>query len=424
MHSALTKARWRLLPLLALGYLIAFMDRANLSFAAESMNRQLHFTPAIYGFGAGLFFLGSAAFEMPSNSLLLRVGARRWLARIMFTWGLIAIAMIFIHSTRSFYVMRLLLGIAEAGYFPGVLFYLSRWFSETHRARAIALFYISFPLGNTVMGALSGPLLYLDGRMGLHGWQWIFLVEGIPALVLSVVLWLRLPDGPEDATFLTHTERSALLAEVQPTPPRAIAGLRAHWEVFREPRVWVLAFFFFCMLGSSYALTFFLPQLLRGATGWTIGQIGLLIAVTGLVAAIAMLANAAHSDRTGERRWHICIPVLLMSALLFAASQHSTGWLPAACLMGYTVLYSSFQAPLMTLLTRSRSARSGAIAIAMINTCGISGGFFGPYLVGWLLERGGTYATALLTLSIVWLIAQFAIIAFTAILKRDSAALA
>ena len=196
LGRALRKAQWRIIPLLGLCYLVAYMDRANISFAAESMNRDLHFSAHVYGLGAGLFFISYALCEIPSNRLLLRFGPRRWLARILLTWGLIAMAMLFVHSKPSFYGTRLLLGAAEAGYFPGALYYLSLWFPAARRARSISWFYVSLPLSSAVMGIAAGTLLRLDGRLGLHGWQWLFLVEGLPAVALGLCLWFTLPDSP------------------------------------------------------------------------------------------------------------------------------------------------------------------------------------------------------------------------------------
>src|SRR5690242_17233781 len=194
---------WRLLPMIAIGYGIAFIDRVNISFASLQMNRDLHFSAAVYGLGGGLFFLSYAAAEVPSNMLLVRVGARRWLARIMATWGAIAVGMMFVRTPMQFYVMRFLLGVAEAGFFPGVIYYLTLWIPAAHRGRAISRFYVAAPLGSTVMGAVAGALLGLQGRLGLAGWQWLFLVEGAPAILMSVVFLLRLPDVPESVSWLS-----------------------------------------------------------------------------------------------------------------------------------------------------------------------------------------------------------------------------
>src|SRR5271154_4651204 len=254
-RSAVRKASWRLLPLIALGYGIAYMDRVNISFASLQMNRDLHFSATVYGLGAGLFFLSYAACEVPSNLLLVRFGARRWLARIMFTWGLLAIGMMFVKTPPQFYIMRFLLGMAEAGFFPGVLYFLMQWFPPGMRARAISRFYISLPLSSVVMGSLAGALLNLQGRLGLAGWQWLFLVEGLPAIFLSVVFFFQLPDTPADAAWLEPGERRWLLEQIHAD---AESGGHTH-DVVRallDPRVLQIGLLFLCMLGSTYAYTF------------------------------------------------------------------------------------------------------------------------------------------------------------------------
>jgi len=242
LHSALRKARWRILPLLSICYLVAYMDRANISFAAETMNRDLHFTSKIYGLGAGLFFLTYALCEVPSNRLMLRFGARRWLARIMLTWGLLAGAMVLVRTPHQFYGARLLLGCAEAGYFPGALYFLAQWFPRAARGRAISLFYVSLPISTIVMGGLAGALLGLDGRLGLKGWQWMFLVEAAPAVLLSVMIWFYLPEDVASARWLSSEERQAITEELE--RDRATdGGLReGHlWEALWSARVWLLA---------------------------------------------------------------------------------------------------------------------------------------------------------------------------------------
>jgi MFS transporter, ACS family, tartrate transporter len=258
-RSALRKASWRLIPLIALGYGIAYMDRLNISFASLQMNRDLHFSASIYGFGAGLFFVSYAACEIPSNLLLYRVGARRWFARIMLTWGLLAMGMMFVKTPVQFYVMRFLLGMAEAGFFPGVIFYLAQWFPAHMRARAISRFYISFPLGSVLMGVIAGALLGLQGKAGLAGWQWLFLVEGLPAVLLSIVFWLYLPAAPVEARWLTEDERQWILRHVNygdAVDPHSENVRR----VLRDPRVWQISLLFLCMLTCSYAYTFSAPR--------------------------------------------------------------------------------------------------------------------------------------------------------------------
>src|SRR5271156_3061538 len=208
---ALRKAGWRLIPLLAIGYGVAHIDRVNISFASLQMNRDLHFSASVYGFGAGLFFISYAACEIPSNLLLYRFGARRWLARIMLTWGLLAMGMMFVKTPLQFYMMRFLLGMAEAGFFPGVVFYLSQWFPTHMRARAISRFYVSLPVSSVVMGIVAGALLDLQGKAGLAGWQWLFLIEGLPPVLLGIIFLFYLPGGPAQAKWLTEDEREWII---------------------------------------------------------------------------------------------------------------------------------------------------------------------------------------------------------------------
>ncbi|QMV20036.1 MFS transporter [Granulicella sp. 5B5] len=397
LEAALRKARWRLLPLLSICYLVAYMDRANISFAADTMSRDLGFTPKIYGLGAGLFFVSYALCEVPSNKLLLRFGARRWLARIMLTWGVLAAAMMFVHTSASFYGMRLLLGVAEAGYFPGVVYYLSQWFPPVERARALSRFYVAFPLSSVVMGAVAGALLRLNGRLHLHGWQWLFLVEGVPAVVLSVALWKWLPDGPREAAWLEIEEREALEAALHAGGMYLSHGSAegALGRVLRDSRLWVLGTFYFFALGTSYALSFFLPSLLGALTQWPAGQVGWLISLGGVVSAGAMLLFAVSSDRTGERRWHVAGAVLAMGGLLLAAGLHMEGSFAAAALLLTAVAYSAMQGPLLALATTLVPGVDGALFIAAFNTFGIIGGFVGPYWMGWMRELTGGYAVGI-----------------------------
>src|SRR3984957_7263264 len=262
--SAYRKASLRILPLIALGYGAAYIDRVNISFASMQMNRDLNFSATIYGFGAGLFFLSYAACEVPSNLLLYRFGARRWLARIMVTWGIVAMAMVFVRTPTEFYVGRFALGVAEAGFFPGVIFYVAQWFPIELRARSISRFYVAWPLSIVLMGVLAGALMGLDGHLGLKGWQWLFAVEGLPAVILGIVFFFVLPDSPATARWLTDAERNAVLVRQQnrarqrsPTEHETIG------PALRDARVWLLGIFNFCMLSSAYAYSFSAPTIVQ-----------------------------------------------------------------------------------------------------------------------------------------------------------------
>jgi len=393
LQAALRKARWRILPLLAVCYLVAYMDRSNISYAATSMSSELHFSPKVYGLGAGLFFLSYGLCEIPSNSLLLRFGARRWLARIMFTWGLVAAGMVFVRTPAHFYSARLLLGCAEAGYFPGVVYYLARWFPPGVRSRTMSQFYVAMPISSLVMGALAGPLLRLNGRLGLTGWQWMFLVEAAPAVLLAFVMWHGLTDEPQHATWLTAGERAALLAELACDPHHAEAGHGSGFEIaVTSWRVWLLGGFYFCVLGISYALTFSLPQMVAKATGWDAGGSGNLIAGAGIVGAVGMLVVAWSSDKRQERRWHIASIALLQAAAVLFAGLHPIGWSGAVALLLSMVCWFSMAGTITSVLATVIPGKAAAIAIAIVNMLGIFGGFVGPYWMGWMREATGSYA--------------------------------
>ena len=404
-QSALCKATWRLIPLIALGYGAAYVDRVNVSFASISMNRDLHFSASMYGLGAGLFFVSYALCEIPSNLMLVRFGARRWLARIMFTWALLAMGMMFVRTPHQFYTMRVLLGMAEAGFFPGVCYYLTEWFPADERARAISRFYIALPLSSTVMGSLAGWLLGLDGRLHLRGWQWLFLVEGLPPLVLSAAFYFLLPDAPKDARWLTQAERTWLEA-------RAGAGRvqEGHgWQDFRDTmsdlRMWLIALFFLCILTVLYGWSFSAPVILQGLTGWSVGKVGWLIAGMGILGAVAMLYNARRSDRSGERTWHIVVPMLLMAAgYVIGASTHNP-WAAVPAFALTIASYNAAQGPVLALPAAFLSGRSSAIGYAAITGIGVAGGFIGPYWMGKARDFTGDYQRGLLTLAIPSLIA-------------------
>jgi ACS family tartrate transporter-like MFS transporter len=401
-RSALRKASWRLIPLIALGYGIAYMDRLNISFASLQMNRDLHFSASIYGFGAGLFFVSYAACEIPSNLLLYRVGARRWFARIMLTWGLLAMGMMFVKTPVQFYVMRFLLGMAEAGFFPGVIFYLSQWFPAHMRARAISRFYISFPLGSVLMGAIAGALLGLQGKAGLAGWQWLFLIEGLPAVLLSIVFWLYLPAAPAEAKWLTADERQWILHHVNRGVVDGHGGNVG--RALRDPRVWQISLLFYCMLSCSYAYTFSAPAILQAITALSNRNVGFLVATMSLLGAPCMILNAIHSDHTKERYLHIAIPFLVIAAGYLVGGLSRVPFLAVPALAIASLGYFSMQGPLLALASSFLHGKSAAAGIATMNTIGILGGFVGPYWMGLARDFTGTYQPGLLTLVIPSLI--------------------
>ncbi len=360
---------------MALGYGVAYIDRVNISFASLQMNQALHFNAAVYGLGAGLFSLGYCLLEIPSNLVLARLGARRWISRIMLTWGLLAVGMMFVRTPRQFYVMRLLLGMAEAGFFPGVLYYLRQWYPPEHTARAVSRFYVAVPLGAACMGAISGALLDLRGVGGLSGWQWLFLIQGIPALLLSVVIFFWLPDAP------TQTRRHESVRA-------SGAGVRA---ALSEPLVWQLGACNFLIMGGSYAFAFSAPALLKAATQWATIDVGFFMSATGLIGAIAMLTNGWHSDRTAERHLHAAVPLVIMGAMQWAiAWSNSLEVLLPAYVIYYLCVYA-VQAAFWPIPSNALRGEHAAVGLAAIGSIGIFGAFLGPYLWGLAREHSGNF---------------------------------
>ena len=397
--SAIGKATARLIPFLCLAYMVNFLDRVNVGFAALSMNEDLGFSPTVFGFGAGIFFVGYILFEIPSNLALQRFGARVWIARIMISWGIVACAMSLVSGVTSFYVMRLLLGIAEDGFFPGIILYLTFWFPAAERARIIAMFMAAVPLATVVGGPLSGVLLEMRGAWGLKGWQWLFLVEGVPAIVLGFIALKFLDDKPEHAAWLTPDERQALTdtlaAEAEATRELGYAGLGA---ALTRPSVLALGSLYFLMVVGLYGIGFWMPQVI-GSFGLAPLQIGFLTAIPYLFAAVAMVIWGRRSDRTGERRWHIALP-LLMAAAAFAWSAYSGPLLPTMIALTLATLgfYAAF-GPFWSLPTALLTGTGAAAGLALVNSMGNLGGFAGPSIVGVLKEATGSFSAALLFLA-------------------------
>ena len=393
----------RLIPFLFVLYVVSFLDRVNVGFAALEMNRDLGLTPAVYGFGAGIFFIGYSLFEVPSNLILAHTGARLWIARIMITWGLIAASMMFVRGPLSFYLLRFLLGVAEAGFFPGIIFYLSQWFPAAVRARAVARFVTAIPVSGVIGGPISGALLGLHGRLGLAGWQWLFLLEGLPAVVLGVVVLFYLPDRPEGATWLAAEQRRWLMERLAAERDRCVE--RHDFSVVRTLSsgvVWQIGLLGFLSISfGQYALGLWLPQILRGFSGLSNLQVGFVSAVPNLAAAIAMVIFAAHSDRTGERTLHIAT----------ASAVAAIGFLGSALVQspGLAVMFLSIAAagllsahgPFWPLPSKFLTGTAAAGGIALINSLANLSGFVGPYAIGLLNSGNGDFRRGLLLLAIV-----------------------
>jgi MFS transporter, ACS family, tartrate transporter len=398
-RRALLKASWRLLPLIGLGYGIAYMDRVNIGFAALQMNQALGFSGAVYGLGGGLFFLSYAALEVPSNLALMRFGARRWIARIMLTWGLIAAAMMFVRTPTEFYVLRFLLGAAEAGFFPGVVFYLMNWFPAHERGRAISRFYIALPLASVVMGLVAGWLLGLGGHLGLAGWQWLFLVEGLPALALSVAVLFLLPDSPAKAPWLTPEEK-AWFARAMAADRQAPGVSRDHGVLgaLTDPRVWLLGVCNIFMMAAAYAFTLSAPAVLQRATHLSATWVGMIVAAGGVLGAFAMLAAGAHSDRRRERHLYAAVFMLIAAACCAIMALATSPIAFVAIYLVFAPATVAIQCVFWLIPSDMLQGRSAATGVAAVGSIGMVGAFSGPWAWGVVKDATGGYQAGLLAL--------------------------
>jgi MFS family permease len=394
-RAAIRRAATRLIPILVLCYFVAYLDRVNLSFAALQMNKALGLSSAAYGLGAGLFFLTYCVCEIPSNLLLYRFGATRWIARIMVTLGVCAGAMAFVDGKTSFYVVRLLLGAAEAGFYPGVLFLLTLWFPAAYRARMLGIFIAAIPVSGIIGAPLSGLLLSLNGHAGLQGWQWLYLVEAAPALLLAPIVAWRLQDGPAQARWMPEHERSWLIGvldreRAQASAAQPISGLQS----LVNGRVLFLAAIYFsnvCLLNS---ITFFLPTILKGF-GLTNQQTGYVAALPSLLALVAMILWARHSDRRRERYGHAALANCLGGvALLLSVLVHD----PAARLAGLAVAFActlAFTTPFWSIPSTFLAGAGAAGGIGAISALGVVGGFLSPWFIGLVKDSTGDFRLAL-----------------------------
>jgi ACS family tartrate transporter-like MFS transporter len=405
-RTAVARAIRRLVPFLFLCYLVAYVDRVNIGFAATELQRDLGLSNSVYGLGAGLFFFGYCLFEIPSNLILDRVGARLWMARILVGWGLVSMSMTFITGPRSFYVVRVLLGIAEAGFFPGAVLYLTYWIPATERARAGALFMAAAPIAVIVGAPVSEALLTLDGWLGLKGWQWLFLAEGLPAVVLGAIALVYLTDRPEHATWMPEQEREALagcMALERAARGQSVHGVSSLHGVLNG-RVLLLSTIYFLNTLVTYGVFLWLPKILRdtsGARGMTLSAVTM---APFIVALVGMVVIGRHSDRTGDRKWHVvaCALTAATGLVLAAFFQHSLPLLVVSFTLsqlGQRAILSVFWAIPPQFLTGT----AAAAGIALINSIGNLGGAVGPTVVGWLRDRSGGYSSGLLTLSAILL---------------------
>jgi ACS family tartrate transporter-like MFS transporter len=380
---AIRKITWRLIPFLMLLYFVAFLDRINVGFAALTMNRDIGLTSQMFGLGSGIFFLGYFAFEVPSTIILHKVGARFWIGRVMITWGLVSVAMVFTRGPISFYVLRFLLGLAEAGFFPGIILYLSYWFPSNHRSAVTAMFMAAAPAAGLIGSPVSGALMELNGLLGLRGWQWLFLLEGIPALVLGFVTFRFLTDRPAVAGWLTPDERDWLTSAIA-QEQTGIKDPRSHsaWRALADWKVLALSLAYFGTSAGLYTIGFWAPLIVKGL-GFSVFNVGLLVAIPNLIAVVGMVLWSRSSDRTGERYWHAAIACLVGAAgMALAARAGSSAFLAIAGLSLTAFGVSAAKPPLWCLPTTFFAGTAAAASIGLINSLGTLGGFVGPYMIG------------------------------------------
>ncbi|WP_237476344.1 MFS transporter [Lichenibacterium dinghuense] len=393
----MAKVTRRLLPFLMLCYFIAYLDRVNVGFAGVTMRGDLGLSAAAFGGAAGIFFIAYFLLEVPSNLALDRFGARVWIARIMFTWGLISGAQAFVVGETSFDVVRFLLGCAEAGFFPGIIFFLTLWFPSAYRARIVGMFMVAIPISTVIGAPISGWLLRnLDGAMGLHGWQWVFIVEALPALVLAFAVYFYLTDRPREAAWLTPEESGWLQARLDAERAHRESRHSISWRrAVVDRRVWGFGFVYMGLNIPQYGLSFFLPQIVK-AFGLSDVETGFVTAIPYAVGAVGMILWSRSSDRTGERKWHTVIPLLCITVGMLAAAALPNPALRMACFclagFGFFAVYASFWAMPTAIL----SGTGAAAGIAAINSIGNLGGYFGPQVFGIVKDRTGGDAGGLL----------------------------
>ncbi|WP_280264498.1 MFS transporter [Nocardia wallacei] len=418
-RTTLRKVGLRLVPFLGLLYFVNYLDRVNIGFAGPSgMKTELGMSETVFGFASGIFFLGYLVLEVPSNLALHRFGARRWIARIMLSWGVVATAMAFVPNPTVLVVLRFVLGVAEAGFFPGILLYLTYWFPQRYRARVVALFMTAVPISTALGATLSSLIIqYGDGVFGLSGWRFMFLVEGLPALLLAVMTWFYLTDRPERASWLAPAEREWLATELAREQEELAQA--EHWTVRKaltHPRILGLAAIYGGIAYGLYALGFFLPTIVAGfqeqyGTHYSVVQRGLITAVPYVIGAVAMVWWGRHGDRTGERRWHVALPAILGGLAIPVALYLGN---PFAAMTAVTVCAVGVMAALPTFWALPSTFLSGAAAaggIALINSLGNVSGFAAPYITGWLKDLTGTQRAGLWVVGVYMVVAGVATLA-------------
>jgi len=390
-QRTISKVTWRLVPFLGLCYFIAYLDRVNVGFAGLTMRGDLGLSSEVFGMAAGIFFIGYFLFEVPSNMALDKFGARRWIARIMFTWGLMSGAQAFVTGGTSFNVVRFFLGVAEAGFFPGVIFYLTLWFPSAYRGRIIGWFMFAIPLSSALGSLISAPIMNMQGIYGLHGWQWLFILEAVPSIILAFVVWFYLTDRPAEATWLEPEERDWLQGRLDAERANRESIVKLSWtQSLTSPRVIALGFVYMGIVVPLYGLTFFLPQILKALPGISNTQAILVNFFPFAVGAICMVLWGRFSDATGERKWSTIFPCAMIALGLVLASYTDDLTLKVVAVSIASFGIFSALAVFWTLPTAYLSGAAAAAGIAWINSIGNLGGYFGPTVFGGLRDHFGS----------------------------------
>jgi D-galactonate transporter len=404
----MAKVSKRLIPFVVICYFVAFLDRVNLGFAALEMNKDLGFSSTVYGLGAGMFFVSYFSLETPSNLILARMGARRWIARIMLTWGIMSGAMAFVHGETSFYIIRFLLGAAEAGFFPGILFYLTLYFPAAYRGRMVSLYMVAIPFSAVIGAPLSTLILYADGFLGFRGWQWIFISEAIPALILSAVVLSYLTDDPAEAKWLADDERNWLVQrQASERRQREEVHNLSVWQVLANPRVLTFGVAGFGIGYSGYGIFYFLPQIVK-AFGLSNMQTGLVSAIPFAIGAVGMIWYGRRSDRLMERRSHTCICFMITAIGMVAVALTPNPYvrmvgLSVAAFGSFSVLPVFWAMP-----TAFLSGTAAAAGVAYINSIANISGFVGPFIMGYIKDATGSFDGGLLVIAAVSLMSGIA----------------
>lgn len=390
------------MPFLLLLYVVAYLDRINVGFAALQMQSQLHFSDAVYGLGAGIFFAGYFFFQLPSNLVLYRVGPRRWISLLMIAWGIVSGCMMLVGTARGFYTLRFLLGVTEAGFFPGVILYMKSWFPSDVRGRASAIFMTAGPISGIIGGPVSGALLKLDKLHGLAGWQWLFLIESLPAILLGAIAFFSLSDSPEKAGWLTTEQKQWLTEKLRSEDAEAQGGTKASaFSAFGVGPVWMLAFVYLALNTASYGISLWLPTVFHQASNFGILALGFLTTIPYLLAAVTMILNGLHSDRANERYWHVALPAFAAAIALAASSYTAYFPLLVGC---FAIAYAGVQCmtgPFWAISSRTLAGAAAPAGIALINSVGNLGSGLGPYVIGFVKTHTGSFQFALLLVSAV-----------------------